>query len=182
MDEELRELADGVADQVLGFLLGVRAVARGDDPDISLAILLIEGAQLSLAGARLGALDDLVLEEPFEPEPGPDPDLDRIRSGLADLLGEVDAFVEVVDPFDPERGATGFTISAELTAVTADLLHGWRHYEAGDVLEAMWWWQYSYLASWGSVLGAVNRSLHSLVAHTRLDLAQPDIGTADAAS
>jgi hypothetical protein len=174
-DADLAALAAHTADQVEAFLDGVRAVASGEEPAIALAMLLLECGQLGLAGARLGALHDLVPDERFEPDPGSDPDLDELRAGLARLLGDVDGFVEVVDPIDPDRGTAGFRISDEIAAICDDLVHGLRHQRDGRVMEALWWWQFSYLASWGSSLGGLTRALHSLVAHTRLDAAAADV-------
>jgi hypothetical protein len=168
-DAELSDLADSIAHQVVGFLVGVRAVAEGEDPSIALAMLLLECTQLTLAGGRLGALHDLVPDERFEPDAGRDPDLDALRVALGRLFGDVDGFVEVVDPVDPARGTAGFRLSDEFAAICDDLVHGLRHHREGRVVEALWWWQYSYLASWGAALGGVTRALHSLVAHTRLD-------------
>ena len=33
----------------------------------------------------------------------------------------------------------------------------------------MWWWQYSYVATWGTMASAALRALQSVVAHDRLD-------------
>ena len=40
---------------------------------------------------------------------------------------------------------------------------------AGGVLEALWWWQFSYLSNWGGTASAALRALQSVVAHVRLD-------------
>ena len=60
-------------------------------------------------------------------------------------------------------------ISDDLTSIATDLAHGLRHYRAGNVDEALWWWQFSYVSSWGNLAGAVLRALLSVVAHDRLD-------------
>ena len=36
--------------------------------------------------------------------------------------------------------------------------------------EALWWWQYSYVADWGNIASAALRALQSVVAHDRLDI------------
>jgi hypothetical protein len=36
--------------------------------------------------------------------------------------------------------------------------------------EALWWWQYSYVATWGGMASAALRALQSVVAHDRLDI------------
>ena len=33
----------------------------------------------------------------------------------------------------------------------------------------MWWWQFSYVSSWGNLAGAALNALLSVVAHDRLD-------------
>ncbi|MBB5787491.1 DUF5063 domain-containing protein [Jiangella mangrovi] len=166
---EYGDFAAEIADQIESFLLAVREIARGADPGSSLSLLLLEVSQLCLAGGRLGAISDVVPDERFEPDAGPDADVDELRLRIAALLEPVDGYVEVVDPVDPERGATGFRLSDDLASIAQDLLHGLSHYKDGRVIEALWWWQFSYLSSWGSTAGAALRALHSLIAHTRLD-------------
>lgn len=167
--DEYADFGAEIADQVESFLLAIREIARGDDPASTLSLLLLEISQLSLAGGRLGAISDLVPHDRFEPDTGPDADVDELRERLARLLEPVDGYVEVVDPIDPERGVTGFRLSDDIAGIAADLLHGLSHYRAGRTIEALWWWQFSYLSSWGSSCGAAMRVLHSLIAHTRLD-------------
>lgn len=169
LGEEVGDFAAEIADQIESFLLALREIARGSDPGSTLSLLLLEVSQLALAGGRLGAISDVVLDEPFEPDAGPDADVDELRERLATLLEPVDGYVEVVDPIDPGRGLTGFRLSDELASMASDLLHGLSHYRDGRIIEALWWWQFSYLSSWGSTCGATLRALHSLIAHTRLD-------------
>jgi hypothetical protein len=167
--EDYAEFAAEIADQVESFLVAVREIARGDDPGSTLSLLLLEVSQLALAGGRLGAISDVVPEERFEPDPGPDSDVEELRERLAELLEPVDDYVEIIDPMDPARGADGFLLSDDLASIASDLLHGLTHYRDGRTVEALWWWQFSYLSSWGATCGAVLRALHSLIAHTRLD-------------
>ncbi|MEZ5112190.1 MAG: DUF5063 domain-containing protein [Nocardioidaceae bacterium] len=49
------------------------------------------------------------------------------------------------------------------------MANGLKHFRAGNLDEALWWWQYSYLASWGGNACGVLSALHSIVAHDRLD-------------
>ena len=35
--------------------------------------------------------------------------------------------------------------------------------------EALWWWQFSYVASWGNEASGALRALQSVVTHDRLD-------------
>ena len=37
-------------------------------------------------------------------------------------------------------------------------------------LEALWWWQFSYLSTWGQGASGALRALQSLVAHVRLEV------------
>jgi hypothetical protein len=166
---EYADFTAEIADQVESFLVAVREIARGNDPGSALSLLLLQVSQLSLAGGRLGAIADVVPDERFEPDPGPDHDVEELRERLGVLLEPVDDYVEVIDPVDPDRGADGFRMSDDLAGIAADLLHGLTHYRDGRTVEALWWWQFSYLSSWGVTCGAVLRALHSLIAHTRLD-------------
>jgi hypothetical protein len=61
------------------------------------------------------------------------------------------------------------SVSGDLVAIAQALAQGLRHYEAGSVTEALWWWQFSYLSNWGSTASSVLRALHSVVSHVRLD-------------
>ena len=54
-------------------------------------------------------------------------------------------------------------LSDDLTSIATDLENGLRHYRAGDVDEALWWWQFSYVASWGNLAGAALNALLSVV-------------------
>jgi hypothetical protein len=47
-----------------------------------------------------------------------------------------------------------------------------QHYEAGRALEALWWWQYSYVNHWGTHATAALRALHAVLAHAMLDVAE----------
>jgi len=169
VDGDLEDLAQAVADQVASFLLAVREVAHRGESATTVPLLLLEVSQLLLAGARLGVMTDLVPQEPYEEEAGPDPDLDRIREGLAGLLGAADEYVEVFDPYvDPPELVPG-RISDDVAAIAERLAHGLAHHRAGRVDEALWWWQFSYVSSWGAEASAVLRALQSVVAHDRFD-------------
>jgi hypothetical protein len=111
----------------------------------------------------------VVPSERFEPDAGVDPDADGLRERLAELLGVADEYVEVFDPYAAEVDIVHSRLSDDLSDVAADLFHGLAHFKAGRANEALWWWQYSYLANWGSTASSALRALHSAVAHTRLD-------------
>ena len=165
---ELAALAEDLAGQARTFDVAVREVAAGGAPDTALPLLLLAATQLQTAGARLGAMVDVVPHEQFETDAGPDADLEGLRHGLHDLLRGVDEYVEVEDPVTSGEVVRG-SLSDDLTQVVSDLSHGLRHHEAGRCLEALWWWQFSYLSTWGERLAAATRVLHSLLAHVRLD-------------
>ena len=101
---------------------------------------------------------------------GAAPDLDVFRSGLARRLAGCDEYGELFDPYADSR-PTRFRLSDDLAAVAADLIHGLQHFQAGRSLEALWWWQYSYLNHWGTHGAAALRALHAIVAHALLDVA-----------
>jgi hypothetical protein len=42
--------------------------------------------------------------------------------------------------------------------------------EQRGVLEALWWWQFSYLSDWGERASSVLRTLQTMLAHLRLDV------------
>ena len=160
--EEPDDFAVQIADSVDSFVLSVHAIAKGDEPGSAISLLL-------LAGGRLGAIDDVLPEDRYEPDTGPDADEDELRQRLAELLAPIDVYHEVFDPYGPADKPVPCRISDDISGVVTDLEHGLVHYRAGRVSEALWWWQFSYLANWGSTTTAVLRALHSLVAHVRLD-------------
>jgi hypothetical protein len=170
--DDLSDFTAEIADQVSSFLVALTEVARGDSPDQAVSMLLLEVSQLMLAGGRLGAIVDVVPEERFEPDAGPDPDADPLRENLARLLAPIDEYTEVFDPYAPTPEAMTFRLSDDLADIAADLVHGLQHYRAGRSTEALWWWQFSYLSSWGNHAGAALRALHSVVAHVRLDVTE----------
>ena len=170
MSEDMDDFAVEVADQIESFLIALGAVARGDFLDGTLSILLLEVSQLLLAGARLGAVVDVLPDDHFEPDVGMDPDADGLRERLAELLAPIDDYVEVFDPYDSGPEIVPSRLSDDLTDVAADLVHGLQHFRGGRRVEGLWWWQYSYLANWGSTASSALRALHSAVAHTRLDV------------
>lgn len=163
------DFAVQIADQIESFLVAVTEVARGDEPDSAVPFLLLEVSQLLLAGGRLGAHEDIVPEERYEPDLGPEPDVDELRERLAVMLDPVDVYSEVFDPYEPRRAPVPARISDDLADVITDLRHGMAHYRAGRITEALWWWQFSYFSNWGSTASATLRALQSLVAHVRLD-------------
>ncbi|GGO25445.1 hypothetical protein GCM10010116_51080 [Microbispora rosea subsp. aerata] len=171
MSDEWNDLAARVAGHAQNFIDGLTRLANGEGGDATLPLLLVEVAQVSLAGTQLGAAQDVILQGNVEPALGEDPDIDPLRTALAARLGPVDDYAEVFDPYK-DTVVTPYRLSDDLAAVAADLIHGLRHYRAGRPLEALWWWQYSYFNTWGNHAGAALRALQALVAHTRLDVVE----------
>ena len=170
LDDATQEFAQGVADQVQSFLIALRAIARGDaEGGHAISLLLLEVSQLLLAGGRLGVHVDFEPAEEYEPDAGPDPDLDDMRHRLAILLEGIDAYTEVFDPYVDPPELTSNLLSDDLTSIASYLVHGLKHFKDGRVAEALWWWQFSYVSTWGSEASAVLRALQSVVAHDRLD-------------
>ena len=167
-DPDLEDFAQQIADAVEAFLVALQAISREDEHSGRVVpLLLLEASQILLAGARLGAQADFDPEQEYQPDVGPDPDLDDMRMRLAGLLDEVDTYSHNFEPY--ERDTVTAQISDELTSIATDLANGLRHFRAGNVTEALWWWQYSYLASWGASACGVVSALHSIIAHDRLD-------------
>jgi len=165
---ELTRLAADTATDVRSFVEAVTTVASGTSPDVALPIVLLALSQVLASGARLGAIADVVPSERFEPDSGPEPDVDPLRVALANVLEGLDDYAEVVDPVlsgDVVRGS----LSGDLAAVASDLAHGMRHFESGRVDEALWWWQFSYLSSWGGPAASALRVVLSILSHLRLD-------------
>ncbi|GAB2572062.1 DUF5063 domain-containing protein [Streptomyces capparidis] len=163
------DFAVQICDQIESFIVAVHEVAKGDEPGSAISMLLLEVSQLLLAGGRLGAIEDVLPDERYEPDAGPEPDADQLRERLAVLLEPVDVYSEVFDPYVPRSAPVTCRISDDLADVVTDLTHGLVHYKAGRTAEALWWWQFSYLSNWGATASAVLRALQSLVAHVRLD-------------
>ncbi|WP_432507397.1 DUF5063 domain-containing protein [Kineococcus arenarius] len=166
---ELAQLAATTALEARDYLDAVTEVASGQLGSTALSVLLLALSQLQVTGARLGAVADVVPARRFEPDAGPDPDVDPVRAGLANVLEGVDDYADVADPLTDAHLVRG-ALSDDLASVAADLVHGVRHFERGEVTEALWWWQFSYLSSWGVRSSAALRVLQSLLGHLRLDV------------
>ena len=162
------QLATDIARDARSFLETLELVASGAAGSQAVALLLLDVAQMCVAGAHLGARTDVILDSNVEPVLDGAPDLDLVRQGLAIQLDPVDAYVEVFDPYGDEPPVP-YRMSDDLADMGQDLLRGLQHYDAGRGREALWWWQYTYLNSWGGSAGAALRALQSIVAHVRLD-------------
>jgi hypothetical protein len=169
LSSDLEDLAQSIADQTESFLLTLREIARTGERATAVPLLLLSVSQLLLAGGRLGVQIDFVPREEFEPDVGPDPDLDEMRDRLARLLEGVDDFTEVFDPYADPPELVSSRLSDDLADIASSVAHGLQHYRSGSTEEALWWWQFSYVASWGAEASASLRALQSVIAHDRLD-------------
>jgi hypothetical protein len=165
---ELTSLGEDFAREARAYLSSVTEVSTGASPDTAIPILLLAVSQVLVAGARLGAITDVVPDERFEADPGPDVDVEYIRQGLVTLFDGLDDYVHVVDPLVSAEVATG-SMSNDLAEVAVALTHGLQHFETGRVSEALWWWQFSYLSSWGDSATRALRVLQAVLGHIRLD-------------
>jgi hypothetical protein len=175
LQDDFSDFTAEVADQIESFIVSVREIAAGESPDTAVSLLLLQVSQLLLAGGRLGAIQDVVPDERFEADTGFDADVEGIRTSLANLLEPIDEYHEVFDPYG-DREVVDMRLSDDIADVVTDLVHGLQHYRAGRSLEALWWWQFSYLSNWGGTATAVLRALQSVVSHVRLD-AEVDTAT-----
>jgi hypothetical protein len=171
VESETVRFADEIAASVAGFVDALRVIASEATGGQAVSLLLLQISQVSLAGARLGAQRDFAPRDEYQPDVGPEADLDGLRLRLADLLGDLDTYAYVFDPYAPE--VLEGLLSDDLTSIASDLENGLRHYRAGDVEEALWWWQFSYVSNWGTLAAAALKALLSVVAHDRLDVELP---------
>ena len=168
LDSETEEFAQQIADSVASFLLALREIAREADGSRAISLLLLEISQVLLAGARLGVQQDFEPASEHQPDVGPEADVDDLRLRLAEMLGNLDTYSFVFDPYVPEVVASN--LSDDLASIATDLENGLRHFRRGNVREALWWWQFSYVSSWGNLAGAALNALLSVVSHDRLDV------------
>jgi hypothetical protein len=175
---ELSRLAEETATDTRDYLDAVTEVAAGSSPDTAIPILLLAVSQMLLAGARLGAITDVVPSERFEPDSGPDADVDPVRTGLANLFEGLDEYADVVDPLTSGEVVRG-RLTDDLADIAADLSHGLRHYRTGRIDEALWWWQFSYLSNWGVRATSALRVLQSMLGHLRLDVDSETVADAE---
>jgi hypothetical protein len=168
MSDEFEDMAADCAAEARTYLASVSVVASGAEPDTAIPVLLLAVSQVLAMGARLGALTDVVPDDRFEVDTGPDTDVDPVHSALAELLDGLDEYADLVDPVTSVEVTKG-TISGDIAVVAAALTHGLGHYDAGRVSEAMWWWQFSYLSTWGERAASAVRVLQTVLGHLRLD-------------
>ena len=168
-DPALLDLAADLATTAAQAVAVIEGISHGRESGSSISILLLEISNLLAAGSRLGALSDIVPADPLEPDSGPEPEVDGLRDRLAELFAAFDDYTEVVEPYSVEVETSQARLSDDLATIVSDLLHGLAHQGAGRPVEALWWWQFSYLQSWGPAASGAVRALQALVAHLRFD-------------
>ena len=105
-------------------------------------------------------------DERFEPDAGPDPDVDALRDGAGQpARGRSTSTPRSSTRYCRRSRGLRVRLSDDIADVAGDLAHGLRHYRAGRVGEALWWWQFSYLSNWGQQALSALRALLSIVAH-----------------
>lgn len=175
---DLAQLAELSAMEARAFLDTMTEIASGASPEAALSLALLATSQILVTGARLGAVQDVVLSERFEPDDGPDSDVGALQSGILNVFEGLDEYADLVDPVTTHEVTTG-SLSTDFAAIVAALDHGLRHYDRGNRIEALWWWQFSYLSDWGERAAMALRVLHSLLAHVRLDADEDVVAEAE---
>ena len=133
---------------------------------------LLALSQVLVMGARLGAVEDVVPVARFEPDPGPDAELDPLRESLANVFEGLDEYADVADPvLDPEP-TVGY-LSNDLVDIASALSHGLSHHDGrppgrGAVVVAV-----QLPVALGRAGRRALRVVQALLAHVRLD-ADPD--------
>ena len=166
---DLREIAEKMQSHVRAYISTVSEVASGAAPGAELSLLLLATSDLLACGAHLAAITDVVPAERFEPDAADDIDVDPLRVALAKMFDGFDDYLEVVDPvLSAEVGPA--TLSGDIACIVEELAKGLAHYDEGHELEALWWWQFSFLSLWGERTASALRVLQSVLAHLRLDV------------
>ena len=172
-DDELVAVARGFAEDVEAVLEGFRSLVGITDGDELVAGLLVELSRALTVGARMAAMPRMVPPDRYEPDSGPEVELDDVRVELATVLDGFDTYVEVFDPYDDPAEPSAYRISDDVISLVAALAHGMQHARAGRLLEALWWWQFSFFTSWGGETTSALRALQSVVARDRIVGATP---------
>jgi hypothetical protein len=177
MSDDLKLLAEESARDARAYLDTMTEVASGAAPDAAIPMTLLALSQVLVMGARLGAIQDIVPVERFEADTV-EAEVEPLRTGVANLFDGLDEYADLVDPVTSTELTTG-SLSNDVTVVASTLSHGLRHYDAGRLSEAMWWWQFSYLSDWGERAASALRVLQSLLGHIRLDADEEVVSEAE---
>jgi Domain of unknown function (DUF5063) len=177
MSDDLWMLGEESARDARAYLATMTEVASGTAPNAAIPMTLLALSQVLVMGARLGAIQDIVPAERFEADTV-EPELDPLRTGVANLFEGLDEYADLVDPVTSTELATG-SLSNDVAVVASALAHGLQHFDAGRVSEALWWWQFSYLSDWGERAASALRVLQSLLGHIRLDADEETVADAE---
>ena len=177
MSDDLLMLGQESARDARAYLATMTEVASGTAPNAAIPMTLLALSQVLVMGARLGAIQDIVPAERFEADTV-EPELDPLRTGMANLFEGLDEYADLVDPVTSTELATG-SLSNDVAVVASALAHGLQHFDAGRVSEALWWWQFSYLSDWGERAASALRVLQSLLGHIRLDADEETVADAE---
>ncbi|GAB48139.1 DUF5063 domain-containing protein [Mobilicoccus pelagius] len=177
LDADLLALGEQTAAEARAFLSVVREVAGGAVPDSAVPVLSLALSQVLVTGTRLGVINDVVPQDRFETDLGSDEDVESLRLELTALFQGIDEYVDVIDPLTTGE-VTSSRVSDDLADVCAALLHGLRHHADGRLTEALWWWQFSYLATWGARAASALRVMQSILGHIRLDADEDTVAEA----
>ena len=90
------EFAQQIADATESFLTSLQAISRETHAGAVVPFLLLEVSQVLLAGARLGAQHDFVVDQEWQPDVGPEADTDELRLRLAELDSDKARFLRHV--------------------------------------------------------------------------------------
>ena len=175
INDELTLLADECAREAQAFLDTMTEVASGAAPEAALPMSLLAVSQLM--GARLGRSRMSCRRSATSPTRS-----GRRRrpaaAGHGQPLRGLDEYAHVVDPLVNVEVARG-SLSNDLAEIASALSHGLRHYAEGRTTEALWWWQFSYVQSWGDSGARALRVLLSLLSHVRLDADEETVADAE---
>jgi hypothetical protein len=161
-------LATEIGTEVQRYVDTVTEVAAGQHESAEISLLLLAASRILAVGARLGANQDFLPREQFEPDSGPDDDFGPLLVALGQELEGLDEYADLVDPLTSTEIAPG-SLAGDLIGVAEDLTRGLRHAQADRFDEALWWWQFSYLSNWGERAASTVRVLIGVLSHLRLD-------------
>jgi hypothetical protein len=106
MSDDLWMLGEESARDARAYLATMTEVASGTAPNAAIPMTLLALSQVLVMGARLGAIQDIVPAERFEADTV-EPELDPLRTGMANLFEGLDEYADLVDPVTSTELATG---------------------------------------------------------------------------
>jgi hypothetical protein len=147
-------------------------VASGAGDESTLSVLAYATSDACVAAARLSAIVDYAVPEGDLLRPMTF-DVDALRRGLTNALQGIDTYYEVDmprgNPDDPARApeVVEASLTDDILTAAAAMKTGLAMYDAGRPAEAIWWWQYSCLSSWGERITAALHVVQTLMAQAR---------------